>query len=111
MVAVAMGATMGVVMAGVMLTSLGGGICFTPALTMLSEAAESSRLHQGFSAGLSNMAWATGQVIGGLSGGGVASAAGNAAPGIAIAALLFGTAAYSFHSLSPAAIPTPEVGR
>ena len=111
MVAVAMGAAMGVVLAGVMLTSLGGGICFTPALTMLSEAAESSRLHQGFSAGLSNMAWAAGQVIGGLSGGGVASVAGNAAPGIAIAALLFGTAAYSFHSLSPAAIPTPEVGR
>jgi MFS family permease len=110
MVAVAMGAAMGVVMAGVMLTSLGGGICFTPALTMLSEAAESSRLHQGFSAGLSNMAWATGQVIGGLSGGGVASVAGNAAPGIAIAVLLFGTAAYSFHSLSPGAVPTAEVG-
>jgi MFS family permease len=110
MVAVAMGAAMGVVMAGVMLTSLGGGICFTPALTMLSEAAESSRLHQGFSAGLSNMAWAAGQVIGGLAGGGVASAAGNAAPGIAISALLFGTAAYSFHSLSPAVVPTPEVG-
>ncbi|MFL5900190.1 MAG: MFS transporter [Solirubrobacterales bacterium] len=107
MVAVAIGATMGVVMAGVMLTSLGGGICFTPALTMLSEAAESSRLHQGFSAGLSNMAWAAGQVVGGLAGGGAAGAAGNAAPGIAIAALLFGTAAYSFRSLSPAAVPTP----
>src|SRR4051794_1697660 len=107
MVAVAMGATMGVVMAGVMLTSLGGGICFTPALTMLSEAAESSRLHQGFSAGLSNMAWAAGQVIGGLAGGGAADAAGNAAPGIAIAALLFCTAAYSFRFLSPAAVSTP----
>jgi len=109
-VAVAMGATMGVVMAGVMLTSLGGGICFTPALTMLSEAAESSRLHQGFSAGLSNMAWAAGQVIGGLAGGGIASAAGNTVPGIAIAALLFSTAAYSFHSLAPASVPTAEAG-
>lgn len=107
MVAVAMGTAMGVVMAGVMLTSLGGGICFTPALTMLSEAAESSRLHQGFSAGLSNMAWAAGQVIGGLAGGSVAGAAGNAAPGIAIAALLFGTAAYSFRLLSPPAVTTP----
>jgi MFS family permease len=109
MVAVAMGAAMGVVLAGLMLTSLGGGICFTPALTMLSEAAESSRLHQGFSAGLSNMAWAVGQVIGGLAGGGAADAAGNAAPGIAIAALLFGTAAYSFRFLSPPAVPTPGV--
>jgi MFS family permease len=110
MVAVAMGAAMGVVMAGVMLTSLGGGICFTPALTMLSEIAESSRLHQGFSAGLSNMAWAVGQVIGGLAGGGVAGAAGNAALGISIAALLFCTAAYSFRSLAPPPVPTPEVG-
>ena len=46
-------------------TSLGAGLCFAPALTMLSEAAESSRLHQGFAAGLSNMAWASGQVVGG----------------------------------------------
>jgi MFS family permease len=110
MVAVAMGATMGIIMAGVMLTSLGGGICFTPALTMLSEIAESSRLHQGFAAGLSNMAWAAGQVIGGLVGGGVASVAGNAAPAIAIAALLIGTVAYSLHVLAPVAVPAAESG-
>ena len=52
--------SLGVVLAGLILTSLGAGICFAPALTMLSEAAESSRLHQGFAAGLSNMAWAAG---------------------------------------------------
>ena len=46
---------------------------------MLSEAAESSRLHQGFAAGLSNMAWAAGQVVGGVAGGAVASVTGNAA--------------------------------
>jgi len=108
MVAVAVGGTMGVVMAGVMLTSLGGGICFTPALTMLSERAESSRLHQGFAAGLSNVAWAAGQVFGGLAGGGIASASGNAAPGIAIAALLCCTAAYSFYALAPAAVPATQ---
>src|SRR4029077_10833744 len=58
MAAVAIGSSLGVVLAGLMITSLGGGICFTPALTMLSEEAESSKLHQGFSAGLSNLAWA-----------------------------------------------------
>ncbi len=105
---VAVGATMGAVMAGVMLTSLGGGICFTPALTMLSELAESSRLHQGFAAGLSNMAWAAGQVAGGLIGGGAASVAGNAAPGVAIGALLMVTVAYSLHALSPTpSVPPP----
>ncbi|MGE5282466.1 MAG: MFS transporter [Chloroflexota bacterium] len=106
--AVAVGATMGEVMFGVMLTSLGGGICFTPALTMLSELAESSHLHQGYAAGLSNMAWASGQVAGGLIGGGVASVAGNAAPGVAIGALLIATVAYSMYALSPPPpVPVP----
>jgi MFS family permease len=108
MAAVAIGQAMGVVMAGLILTSLGGGICFTPALTMLSEMAEASRLHQGFAAGLSNMAWAAGQVVGGLAGGAAASVAGNAAPSVAIIALLLGTVVYSFHVLAPSAIRTVE---
>lgn len=106
MAAVAIGQAMGVVMAGLILTSLGGGICFTPALTMLSEVAEAGNLHQGYSAGLSNMAWATGQVIGGLAGGSAASVAGNAAPSVAIIVLLLGTVAYAAHALSP---PPPPV--
>jgi len=108
MAAVAIGATMGVVIAGLMLTSLGGGICFTPALTMLSEAAEESRLHQGFAAGLSNLAWASGQVVGGLAGGGAASLAGNAAPSIAIIVLLLVTVAYAFRALAPPAMRPVE---
>jgi MFS family permease len=108
MAAVAVGQAMGVVMAGLILTSLGGGICFTPALTMLSEVAESSRLHQGFAAGLSNMAWAAGQVIGGLAGGGAASVAGNAVPSVAIIVLLVATVFYSFRALAPPAIRTVE---
>jgi MFS family permease len=104
--AVAIGHEMGVVMAGLILTSLGGGICFTPALTMLSEVAESSRLHQGFAAGLSNMAWAAGQVVGGLAGGAAASVVGNAAPSLAIIFLLAATVVYSFHELAPPAIGT-----
>jgi MFS family permease len=104
MATVAIGQAMGVVMAGLILTSLGGGICFTPALTMLSEVAESSSLHQGFAAGLSNMAWAAGQVIGGLAGGAAASVAGNAAPSLAIIALLVGTVFYAFHALAPPTI-------
>jgi MFS family permease len=108
MAAVAIGATMGVVIAGLMLTSVGGGICFTPALTMLSEAAESSDLHQGFAAGLSNLAWAAGQVIGGLAGGGGASLAGNAAPGVVIIVLLLVTVAYASHVLASATVRPAE---
>jgi MFS family permease len=108
MAAVAIGSTMGIVLAGLMLTSIGGGICFTPALTMLSEAAEASKLHQGFAAGLSNLAWASGQVVGGLAGGGVASVAGNAAPSLAIVVLLLATVLYSFHALAPVAVRAVE---
>ncbi len=106
--AVAIGHAMGIVMAGLILTSLGGGICFTPALTMLSEVAESSNLHQGYAAGLSNMAWATGQVIGGLAGGSAASVAGNAAPSVAIIVLLLVTVAYAAHALAPPSVRTVQ---
>jgi MFS family permease len=109
MATIAVAATLGVVMAALICTSLGAGICFAPALTMLSEAAESTGLHQGFSAGLSNMGWATGQVIGGLAGGAAASLAGNALPSFAIAALLLFTVAYAHRVLAPVA-PRPAPG-
>ena len=96
---------LGIVLAGLICGSFGAGVCFAPALTMLSEGAESSSLHQGYAAGLSNMAWAAGQVIGGVAGGAAASAAGYALPGIAISALLLGTAAYARHVLAPGATP------
>ena len=85
----------GFVIGSLLLASLGAGICFTPALTMLSETAEAENLHQGFAAGLSNMAWASGQVLGGLVGGGVADVAGYALPGIMVAAALAFTAVYA----------------
>ncbi|HEX7058226.1 MAG TPA: MFS transporter [Solirubrobacterales bacterium] len=108
MVAIAVVATLGLVIGALILTSLGAGICFAPALTMLSEAAESTGLHQGFAAGLSNMAWAAGQVLGGLAGGGVASVTGNAAPSLAVAALLLVTVAYAHRALAPSApVSTP----
>jgi MFS family permease len=109
-ITVAVGATMGAVMAGLMLTSLGGGVCFTPALTMLTEVAESSRLHQGFAAGLSNTAWASGQVAGGLVAGGVAGLAGDATPAIGIAVLLVFTAAYAYATLAPPPVQPAEGG-
>ncbi len=103
MIAIAVAETLGAVLAGLIVTSLGAGICFAPALTMLSEAAESSRLHQGFAAGLSNMAWAAGQVVGGVAGGSLASVTGNALPSFAIAALLMVTVAYAHRVLAPVA--------
>lgn len=87
------------VLAGLIVTSLGAGLCFAPALTLISDVAEESNLHQGFAAGLSNMAWASGQVIGGIGGGVIASLTGNAPPSLAISLLLVFTVFYAFRAL------------
>jgi MFS family permease len=101
MIAIAEVTTLAEVIGALIFTSLGAGLCFAPALTLISDVAESSSLHQGFAAGLSNMAWASGQVIGGIGGGVVASLTGNAAPSLAIALLLALTVVYAFRSMDP----------
>ncbi len=108
MVAIAVVTSLGAVLGGLILTSLGAGLCFAPALTLISDVAEQSNLHQGFAAGVSNMAWASGQVLGGVGGGVVASFTGYAAPSLAIAALLALTVAYAFRAMEPNAEPHPD---
>lgn len=110
MVAIAVVATLGEVMGALVLTSLGAGLCFAPALTLISDVAEASNLHQGYAAGLSNMAWASGQVVGGVGGGVVASYTGNAAPSLAIALLLAVTVVYAFQTMQPKGDPQPAAG-
>jgi MFS family permease len=108
MVGIAASRALGPVLGALILGSLGAGICFAPALTTLSETADLSGLHQGFAAGLSNMAWAAGQTVGALAGGGVASAVGYALPSLAIAALLVFTSAYAYLSLAPPLVRPAE---
>jgi MFS family permease len=110
MIAIATVSTLGLVLGGLVLTSLGAGLCFAPALTLISDVAESSRLHQGFAAGVSNMAWAAGQVIGGIGGGAVASITGNAEPSIAISLLLMFTVVYAFRAMDPDTTPQVLAG-
>jgi MFS family permease len=103
--AIGIAQTLGGILAALVCTSLGAGICFAPAMTMLSDAAAFAGLHQGFAAGLSNMAWAAGQVVGGIGGGALASLAGNAVPNVFVAALLAATALYAYRALAPRARP------
>src|SRR3954453_11806604 len=110
MIAIAVVATLGGGIGALVATSLGAGLCFAPALTLISDTAESSSLHQGFAAGLSNMAWASGQVAGGIGGGVIASLTGNAAPSLAIALLLALTAVYAFRTMEPGVEPHPVSG-
>jgi len=86
------GQALGVVLTLLVVLSVGAGLCFAPALAMLSDAAEASGLHQGIAAGLINIAWAAGQVLGSVGGGATANAAGDALPCLVVAALLLATA-------------------
>ena len=107
MVAIALVPSLEELIGSLILTSLGAGLCFAPALTLISDIAESSSLHQGFAAGLSNMAWALGQVIGGIGGGVVAEVTGNVAPSLAIALLLAVTVVYAYRVMQSISEPSP----
>jgi MFS family permease len=95
--------TLGLILAVLIATSLGAGICFVPALAMLSDSAEATDLHQGLAAGLINIAWAGGQVLGGVGGGAAATGAGDALPCLLAAVLLLATAAAARSAMAPAA--------
>jgi MFS family permease len=84
--------SLGLVLALLIALSVGAGLCFAPALAMLSDAAEASGLHQGLAAGLINIAWAAGQVLGSMGGGATASGAGDVLPCLVVAVMLVGTA-------------------
>jgi MFS family permease len=108
MVGIAAATALGPILGALMLGSLGAGICFAPALATLSETADSSRLHQGYAAGLSNMAWAAGQAVGALAGGALAGAGSYAVPSLAVAILLLSTSAYAYRALVPPAVQPAE---
>lgn len=107
MVVVAVAGSLAGVIGGLILTSLGAGLCFAPAMTVVADIAEQSDLHQGYAAGLSNIGWAAGQVLGGIGGGVIAEVTGNAATGIAIAVLLGLVVVYSLRTIE--AEPAPAV--
>jgi MFS family permease len=107
MLVVVLAGSLAGVLGGLALTSLGAGLCFAPAMAVVADIAEDSDLHQGYAAGLSNIGWAAGQVLGGIGGGIVAELTGNAATGIAIAALLSLVVIYALRKIE--AEPAPEV--
>jgi MFS family permease len=67
--------------------TVGLGTFWAPAMAMLSDAADSYGVSQGYAMALINLAWAAGQVTGAGGGGALAKATGDAVP-FAIAAAL-----------------------
>jgi MFS family permease len=109
MLIIAIAMSLGTLLAGLIVSAVGAGLCFAPAMTLIADVAEASRLHQGFAAALSNMAWASGQVLGGIGGGVVANATGYAAPSLGIAALMAVTVVYALRTLEAEPAPPPPV--
>jgi MFS family permease len=99
---------LGLVVADLVAISIGAGFCFTPAMTMLSDAASESGLPQGLAAGLINAAWAAGQVWGGAAGGAAAGLAGDALPCLVAAGTAAVTGLYAWRSSARA--PVAEAG-
>ncbi len=71
----------------VVLGAVALGSFWAPAMAMLSDAAESSGIGQGYAMALINLAWAAGQVAGAAGGGALAKAAGDGVP-FALSAVL-----------------------
>ncbi|MBS1885815.1 MAG: MFS transporter [Actinobacteria bacterium] len=112
MVLFAFADSLATVIVSLLVVSLGSGFCFAPAMTVISDAAEATGLHQGYAVSVSNMAWAAAQVFGSVVGAAVAGVTGDAAPSIAIAVLLVLTILYARNSLAgPGAGTGPEPGR
>ena len=85
---VPVGASIALVLGALIVVSVGAGLAFSPAMALLSDAAETVGLPQAFAAGLLNMAWAAGQMTGSAGSGAAAEAFGYAAPCAALAAIM-----------------------
>ena len=73
---IAVVATLPLTVVAVVVASIGAGVCFTPATKRISDQTEATGLHLGMAAGVTNIAWAGGEVLGAGAGGAVADAVG-----------------------------------
>jgi MFS family permease len=75
----------------IVIQTLALGTFWAPAMAMLSDAADSHGMSQGYALALVNFAWAAGQIAGAGGGGSLAKAAGDAVPFVLAAALCAAT--------------------
>ncbi len=75
----------------IVLITVALGTFWAPAMAMLSDAADSHGVSQGYALALVNLAWAAGQIAGAAGGGALAKATGDAVPFVACAGLCAAT--------------------
>ncbi len=97
-----------VLFAAVMFASFGAGLSFTPASTLVTDAATASGLNQGYASGASNVAWGGGQMLGAVGGGFLAGVAGYLLPTLVVAGVLVLAAMVARNTDLP--LPSEAVG-
>jgi MFS family permease len=90
-----------VLAAAVVLCAFGAGLAFTPASTLVTDAATSSGLNQGYASGASNIAWGGGQMVGAVGGGFLAGAAGYLLPSLLTVGIILVVAAVARGTSQP----------
>lgn len=89
--------------AAVVVCAFGAGLSFTPASTLLTDAATSSGLNQGYASGAANVAWGGGQMLGAVGGGFLAGAAGYLLPALVTVAIIAAVAVVARGTVQPMA--------
>jgi MFS family permease len=87
----ALASALPVVVAALLVSSVGAALCVTPGFADISDAAATLSLHQGLAVGLGTMAWALGNLLGAVGAGTLASTAGGfETPLFVVSAILAG---------------------
>ncbi len=92
---------------GLLLAATALAFFWTPAAAMLSDSSERAGLDQGLAFGLMNLAWATGQVLGGGAGGSLADATSDGIPYAILGALCAATLLLTGRTRERRAIASP----
>ena len=92
-----------VLAAAVVTCAFGAGLSFTPASTLVTDAATSSGLNQGYASGAANVAWGGGQMLGAVGGGFLAGAAGYLLPSLVTVAIIGAVALIARGTVQPMA--------
>lgn len=100
---------LGVLSAAVVAVAFGAGLAFTPASSLITDAATSAGMNQGYASGASNVAWGGGQMIGSAGAGLLAGAAGYFLPTVLVALVLVGVIAVARRTIQALPLDTGEM--
>jgi MFS family permease len=95
--------------AAVVAVACGAGLSFTPASTLVTDAATSAGINQGYASGASNVAWGGGQMVGSAGAGLLAGISGYLLPSLLVAILLVGVTAVARRTIQTLPVDTGEM--